>query len=116
MAGLYSSSSFRRQAQQRAAAPPPRPVPDLMADLEEAIAKAKVARDAAALERERTSGAAQPECDGLCVTADDIGVDGHPGVVAYPHPSCPLHAPGEVCQCGSPDRCVSPTHAPGGAS
>lgn len=52
-----------------------------------------------------------PECDGLCVTAADIGVGGT-DLVAYPHPSCPLHAPGEVCECGYPDRCLSPTHDP----
>ncbi|MCX5066745.1 hypothetical protein OOJ91_12900 [Micromonospora lupini] len=51
-----------------------------------------------------------PECDGLCVSAADIGV-GRPDQIAYPHPSCPLHAPGEVCQCGQPDRCLSPTHS-----
>lgn len=51
---------------------------------------------------------AQPKCDGLCVTSADIGVPGYG--VAYPHPGCPLHAPDEVCQCGMPDRCLSPTH------
>jgi hypothetical protein len=37
---------------------------------------------------------------------------GHPvpAGVAYPHPGCPLHAPDEVCGCGTPDRCLSPTH------
>lgn len=52
-----------------------------------------------------------PECDGLCVSAADIGV-GRADLIAYPHPSCPLHAPGEVCECGQPDRCLSPTHDP----
>lgn len=47
-------------------------------------------------------------CDGLCVTGADIGVPG-PGV-AYAHPGCPEHAPGAVCECGSPDDCLSPTH------
>lgn len=48
-------------------------------------------------------------CDGLCVTGADIGIPG-PGV-AYPHPSCLLHSPETaVCPCGSPDRCLSPTH------
>ena len=48
-------------------------------------------------------------CDGLCVTAADIGVGGA-DQVAYPHPGCPVHAPDEVCHCGFPDRCLSPTH------
>jgi len=50
------------------------------------------------------------ECDGLCVTAADLGV-GSAGQVAYPHPGCPEHAPDAVCECGQPDRCLSPTHA-----
>jgi hypothetical protein len=50
----------------------------------------------------------EPWCDGLCLTAADIGLPGD--AVAYPHPSCPLHSPDMVCQCGSPDRCLSPTH------
>lgn len=49
-----------------------------------------------------------PECDGLCVTSADVGVPGYG--VAYPHPGCPEHAPDEVCGCGNPDRCLSPTH------
>ncbi len=48
------------------------------------------------------------ECDGLCVTSDDIGVPGYG--VAYPHPACPVHGSGEVCGCGNPDQCTSPTH------
>jgi hypothetical protein len=48
-------------------------------------------------------------CDGMCVTPADIGLPGYDGV-AYPHPGCPLHAPGKVCECGQPDRCSSPTH------
>lgn len=48
-------------------------------------------------------------CDGLCITAADVGV-GSADQVAYPHPGCPVHAPDEVCQCGNPDRCLSPTH------
>lgn len=51
----------------------------------------------------------EPECDGLCVTAADLGV-GLSVAVAYPHPGCPLHAPERVCDCGQPDRCLSPTH------
>lgn len=47
-------------------------------------------------------------CDGLCLTAADIGLP-YAGV-AYPHPGCPLHAPDEECGCGQPDRCLSPTH------
>jgi hypothetical protein len=50
-----------------------------------------------------------PECDGLCVTAADIGV-GSSDQVAYPHPGCPAHSPGSVCECGQPDVCLSPTH------
>jgi hypothetical protein len=49
-------------------------------------------------------------CDGLCVTAADIGLPECGDMVAYPHPSCPLHAPCEVCECGHPDVCASPTH------
>jgi hypothetical protein len=49
-----------------------------------------------------------PECDGLCVTAADVGIP--MAGIAYPHPGCPAHDPGEVCQCGNPDRCLSPTH------
>lgn len=47
-------------------------------------------------------------CDGLCVTSADIGIPGDS--VAYPHPGCPAHDPGDVCGCGQPDRCLSPTH------
>ena len=52
------------------------------------------------------------ECDGLCVTASDVGVPGGgPDAVAYPHPGCPRHDPdGGECPCGNPDRCLSPTH------
>jgi len=53
-------------------------------------------------------------CDGLCITGADIGIPG-PGV-AYPHPSCPEHAPDAVCRCGMPDRCLSPTHGQIGMS
>lgn len=49
------------------------------------------------------------ECDGLCVTGADLDVPEARGV-AYPHPGCPLHDPDEVCRCGTPDRCQSPTH------
>jgi hypothetical protein len=52
----------------------------------------------------------EPECDGLCVTAADIGVPVKGNPVAYPHPGCPAHAPERVCECGKPDRCLSPTH------
>lgn len=51
---------------------------------------------------------AQPTCDGLCVDSADIGVPGYG--IAYPHPGCPLHDPDNVCDCGQPDRCLSPTH------
>ena len=48
------------------------------------------------------------ECDGMCLDSADIGVPGYG--IAYPHPGCPLHAPGEVCGCGQPRRCNSYTH------
>jgi hypothetical protein len=47
------------------------------------------------------------ECDGLCVTAADVGVPGHG--VAYAHPGCPAHSPGEKCSCVHPN-CNSYTH------
>lgn len=50
-----------------------------------------------------------PECDGLCVTAADVGV-GRADQIAYPHPGCPAHSPDSVCGCGQPDVCLSPTH------
>lgn len=50
----------------------------------------------------------EPECDGLCVNSSDLGVPGYG--IAYPHPGCPLHDPGNVCRCGTPERCLSPTH------
>jgi hypothetical protein len=53
-------------------------------------------------------GPGEAGCDGLCVTGADIGVPGYG--VAYPHPGCPAHDPGEVCACGMPDRCLSPSH------
>lgn len=53
----------------------------------------------------------EPECDGLCVDSSDIGVPGYG--IAYAHPGCPLHdTPGRKCECGTPDRCLSPTHDP----
>jgi hypothetical protein len=59
-------------------------------------------------------GPLMAECDGMCVTAGDIGLGPAEGVdyrdIAYPHPGCPLHAPEQVCGCGQPDRCMSPTH------
>lgn len=53
---------------------------------------------------------AAPECDGMCLTGSDVGVPS--AEIAYPHPGCPLHAPGQRCQCGQPDRCTSYTHDP----
>ena len=47
-------------------------------------------------------------CDGLCIDSADVGVPGYG--IAYPHPGCPLHDPDSVCECGQPDRCLSPTH------
>lgn len=50
-----------------------------------------------------------PTCDGLCIDSADVGVPGYG--IAYPHPGCPLHDPdGGKCQCGQPNRCMSPTH------
>ena len=57
---------------------------------------------------EDKSGTEAAECDGMCLTGADIGVPS--AAVAYPHPGCPLHDPDEVCDCGQPDRCLSPTH------
>jgi hypothetical protein len=51
-----------------------------------------------------------PECDGMCLTGSDIGVPGYG--IAYAHPGCPLHDPGNRCRCGHPDRCNSYTHEP----
>ena len=62
------------------------------------------------------TGPFMAECDGMCVMGYDLlgPEDGIPASVlndvAYPHPGCPLHAPGQVCGCDSPDRCMSPTH------
>lgn len=58
---------------------------------------------------------AMTECDGLCVTSSDIGVpvwddELREIAVAYPHPGCPRHAPDQVCDCDTPERCLSPTH------
>jgi len=53
---------------------------------------------------------ADPLCDGLCVMASEIIEGMSPNDVAYPHPGCPLHAPGEACSCDYPEKCMSPTH------
>ena len=54
---------------------------------------------------------AEAGCDGLCVTAADVGVDVPGNPVAYAHPGCPAHDPdAEECGCGNPDQCLSPTH------
>lgn len=34
---------------------------------------------------------AKPECNGICLTAADIGVPEAGDVVAYAHPDCPEH-------------------------
>lgn len=47
-------------------------------------------------------------CDGLCVSGADVGVPEFPGI-AYAHPGCPMHAPGQKCTCDSP-LCNSYTH------
>lgn len=31
-------------------------------------------------------------CNGLCLTAGDIGILGYPGQIAYPHPDCEAHS------------------------
>lgn len=49
-------------------------------------------------------------CDGMCVTASDVGLPGGWDDIAYAHPGCPRHDPDTVCECGSPERCMSPTH------
>lgn len=49
----------------------------------------------------------QPQCEGLCVDSAEVGVPGYG--VAYPHPGCPLHAPGETCPCDN-RNCISYTH------
>jgi hypothetical protein len=46
----------------------------------------------------------------MCLTGSDVGVPS--AEIAYPHPGCPKHAPGQMCQCGQPDRCNSYTHDP----
>lgn len=51
-----------------------------------------------------------PACDGMCVTASDVGLPGSVDDIVHAHPGCPRHDPGEVCGCGNPDRCMSPTH------
>ena len=51
----------------------------------------------------------EAECDGLCITAAEVGIpmDG----VAYAHPACPRHAEADaVCPCDTPNRCLSPSH------
>jgi len=54
---------------------------------------------------------AEAECDGLCVSAADIGLPEY-NMIAYPHPGCPLHGGGVKCPCDVPDRCLSYTHDP----
>lgn len=50
-------------------------------------------------------------CDGMCVTAADVGLPGHGNdAIAHVHPGCPRHDPGGICDCGTPERCMSPTH------
>ena len=35
-----------------------------------------------------------PQCNGICVTAWDVGImECSPDVIAYPHPECELHCP-----------------------
>lgn len=35
-----------------------------------------------------------PECNGVCMFAADIGLPEYGDVVAYPHPDCPVHGDG----------------------
>lgn len=62
------------------------------------------------------------ECNGICVTADDLGLSEFGSGVAYPHPDCPEHGDYHDCEhcegtglvwdetaCGDPDHC-SPTY------
>ena len=60
--------------------------------------------------RRQEETAILPTCDGLCVTASDVGLFGTADDIAYAHPGCPRHDPDAVCGCGNPDRCMSPTH------
>ena len=32
-----------------------------------------------------------PECNGICLSASDIGVGEYGSMIAYAHPDCPLH-------------------------
>lgn len=59
----------------------------------------------------RAEAAIIESCDGMCVTAADVGLPGYgDDAIVHAHPGCPRHDPGAVCDCGSPDRCMSPTH------
>lgn len=31
------------------------------------------------------------ECNGICMSAADIGLDEYGSMIAYPHPDCPEH-------------------------
>ncbi len=44
---------------------------------------------AAARDRELAAETVEPECNGICLTASDLGVPGDG--VAYAHPDCELH-------------------------
>lgn len=33
----------------------------------------------------------EPECNGICLTAADIGLGEYGDMIAYPHPDCPEH-------------------------
>jgi hypothetical protein len=53
-------------------------------------------------------------CDGMCVTAGDVGLgwgEGcNPSDIAYPDPGCSLHGSPTGCECGHPDFCNSTSH------
>lgn len=35
--------------------------------------------------------APETQCNGICLSAADIGVDGYGDMIAYAHPDCPEH-------------------------
>lgn len=45
----------------------------------------------------------EPECNGICLSAADIGVPECGDVIAYAHPDCPEH--GDPLEDPAPDVC-----------
>lgn len=46
----------------------------------------------------RRKSSVDPLCNGICLTASEVGLSGYPGQIAYPHPECELHSDvGEKC-------------------